>query len=251
MNFQNIFLIVIIILLLYLVVSFFYSAPQTTPLTSAETEQTVTITNLVNGASNNSNNTYAIWFYINDYTSIKAVNPNSAFVCSTQADIIPSGTVGTGQVGILYFQEGYIKAQFYTDNSLQIQIATTECTGATNNNYGVNIKNVPVQKWTQVIVTTTQSTIDCYIDGKLNYTINAPKLATCKTDKAIKITPTGRGFNGYTSMFQYLPNTINPQQAWDMYSLGYGNSMYNNIFGKYSIQISLLDNGNVQHSLTI
>ena len=60
----------------------------------------------------------------------------------------------------------------------------------------------------------------------------------------------GGGFDGWTSKFQYFPSPLNPQEAWNIYSAGYA-SPYANIFGSYQVQVSLLENGNAQSTVTI
>jgi hypothetical protein len=251
MNFQNIFLVGIIILLLYLVVSFFYAPPSSTPMTTANTTQTVKIPpTTLEGTSNSSNNTYSIWFYINDYSSIQTASITSP-TC-TQSLITssaPSSASPTTNSGILFFQKDYINAQFFIDNTLRIMIANACATPGNNVNL-ISITNIPVQKWTHLLVTTTPSTVDCYVDGKLNYTVNLVGSPSCNITNDVIITP-ANAFNGYTAMFQYKATTINPQEAWDIYSNGYGDSMYSNMFGKYTVQMSILDNGEVTHSLTI
>ena len=58
----------------------------------------------------------------------------------------------------------------------------------------------------------------------------------------------GGGFDGWTSKFQYFPNSLNPQEAWNIYTKGYGGG---NMLNAYQVQISLLENGTTQSSYTI
>jgi len=111
------------------------------------------------------------------------------------------------------------------------------------------IKNVPIQKWTNVTISVFGRSLDVYMDGKL--------VKTCILDGVpspsqadVFVTPLG-GFSGWTSKFAYYPSPLNPQQAWDIYQLGYGASWLSSLFGKYSMQISFLENGTQTSSLTI
>ena len=54
------------------------------------------------------------------------------------------------------------------------------------------------------------------------------------------VTPNG-GFSGWTSKFQYWPESCNPQKAWNIYKKGYGGSWLGNMFGKYTVKISLME----------
>jgi hypothetical protein len=51
------------------------------------------------------------------------------------------------------------------------------------------------------------------------------------------------GFYGWTSKFQYWPNAVDPQFAWDIYKAGYGGGFLSSLFGQYQVKISLLNNG--------
>jgi len=280
MNVQNIFLIGVILFLLYITVSFFAtSGGTTTGMTSATTNQTVTIPMNSTTPANSSNNTFAIWFYIDDFvksnliansnlgissstynpttpaggsTTYSCLAPSSAGYAgcptNTSSTLAPFGdpsTASSTQTGILFASKSYITAQIFSDGTLQVLIGST----ATNLNLIV-INNTPVQKWCQLIITTTNYSADAYLDGKLYSTISLEGQPSCNMSNSIYVTP-GKGFVGYTSKFQYLNETINPQTAWNMYSAGYGGSMYSNTFGRYNVQVALLDQEKVQQRKTI
>ena len=90
--------------------------------------------------------------------------------------------------------------------------------------------------------------MDVYIDGKLVKTCLLPGVAMVSSNTDVYLTPKG-GFNGWTSKFQYWPNALNPQQAWNVYTQGYKPGITSS--NDYQIQISLTENGNVQNSITI
>jgi len=91
--------------------------------------------------------------------------------------------------------------------------------------------------------------MDIYIDGKLVRTCLLPGVASVNNSADIYITPLG-GFEGWTSNFQYYPNSINPQEAWNIYTRGYSNGL-SSMFNNYQVQISLVENGTTQSSVTI
>jgi hypothetical protein len=111
-----------------------------------------------------------------------------------------------------------------------------------------SVTNVPIQKWVNLVISVYGRTMDLYIDGKLVKTCLLPGIANVNNDSNVYMSPQG-GFNGWTSKFQYYPNPINPQQAWDIYRQGYSNGM--NIFSAYQLQVSLINNGTTAGSLTI
>jgi hypothetical protein len=90
--------------------------------------------------------------------------------------------------------------------------------------------------------------MDLYIDGKLVRTCLLPGVASINNNSNVYVTPAG-GFNGWTSKFQYFPNSINPQDAWNIYTSGY--SSLSSMFNAYQLQISLVENGTTEKSITI
>ena len=89
---------------------------------------------------------------------------------------------------------------------------------------------------------------DVVIDGKLVKTCLLPGTANVNNNSDVYVTPQG-GFDGWTSKFQYYPNSLNPQEVWNIYSKGYGGQGWFN--NTYSLQVSLLENGAQQSSFTI
>jgi hypothetical protein len=113
-----------------------------------------------------------------------------------------------------------------------------------------NVSNVPIQKWVNLIVSVYGTTLDAYIDGKLVSTFVMNGVAKINPGNSLYVTPLG-GFNGFTARFQYFPNPINPQQAWDIYRDGYGANFLGSLLGSYQLKIALINNGVVQNSLTV
>ena len=85
------------------------------------------------------------------------------------------------------------------------------------------------------------------MDGKLVKTCLLPGVAMINTNSNVYITPNG-GFNGWTSKLQYWANPLNPQQAWNVYTKGYGTSIFNN---NYQLKVSFDENGTTKSSFTI
>ena len=127
-----------------------------------------------------------------------------------------------------------------------------DCANHTGNPSAVEsttITNVPIQKWTNVTISVYGRSLDIYLDGKLVQTTPLAGTAQVDPDASVYITPNG-GFSGWTSKFAYYPNALNPQEVWDIYSAGYGSSWLSNLFGKYNVKISFLENGTEDSSFT-
>jgi hypothetical protein len=88
------------------------------------------------------------------------------------------------------------------------------------------------------------------VDGKLVRTCVLPGVAKVNPDANITVTPMG-GFQGWTSNFEYWDDASNPQQAYNIYKSGFGGSLLGDLFNKYRIKISFLEDNQEQGSFEI
>ena len=119
--------------------------------------------------------------------------------------------------------------------------------GGTTVVHTCGVGNIPIQKWTNLVISVYGRTLDIYIDGKLVRTCLLPGVANVNENKSVYVTPMG-GFDGWTSKFQYYSDSLNPQQVWNIYSKGYTSGLF---AGNYQLQMSVLNNGTTQDSYTI
>ena len=84
--------------------------------------------------------------------------------------------------------------------------------------------------------------LDIYLDGELVKTCVLPGVPIVNKDANISLTP-GGGFDGFTSKFQYVPEPVNPQEAYNIYKAGYGGGGLGGAMDRYKVKISyLVDN---------
>ena len=112
------------------------------------------------------------------------------------------------------------------------------------------VRNFPLQKWVNLTVSLYGRTLDVYMDGKLVRTCILPGAAKTGTGGSIVVTP-GNGFDGWTSQTKYWPDATNPQQAYSIYKDGYGGSIIGNLFNKYRIRISFLEDNQTTGSFEL
>jgi hypothetical protein len=112
------------------------------------------------------------------------------------------------------------------------------------------VANVPIQKWVNLLVSVYSRSMDIYLDGKLVRTCLLPGVAKIDANAPAYITPNG-GFSGWTSKFQYFADSCDPQKAWNIYEAGYGASMLSNLFGKYTVKVSLMEGNTEDSSISI
>jgi len=114
-------------------------------------------------------------------------------------------------------------------------------------NHTCMVSNIPIQKWVNLVASVYGRSMDIYIDGKLVRTCLLPGVAKINNDLDIQVTPNG-GFDGWTSKIQYYPYSVNPQEAWNIYSAGYSNGL--SMFSTYQVKIAIKENGNEKSSIT-
>ena len=123
-------------------------------------------------------------------------------------------------------------------------------TQETGKSHKCTIRNFPLQKWVNLTVSLYGRTVDVYIDGKLVRTCILPGVAKSGTGGSILVTP-GNGFSGWTSQTRYWPDATNPQEAYGIYREGYGGSIIGNLFNKYRVRVSFLEDNQSKGSFEI
>jgi len=236
---KNIILFVIIIILLIIVIS--YIAKDVNTLTGLEvgtTMQKIEASDLDSTNPNSSNFTYSIWFYIDDW-NYRYGEPKVVFgrmvAGSKPLQPCPSVVLGALENNIVVSQTVF--------PGLDSAPTTTSTNTVTHR---CAVANIPVQKWVNLLVSTYGRSMDIYIDGKLVRTCVLPGVAKIDSTAPVYITPNG-GFSGWTAKFQYWADSCDPQTAWNIYEAGYGASMLGDLFGKYTVKVSLME-GNTEDS---
>jgi hypothetical protein len=215
-------------------------------LQNGKTSSTILGSSLANGGSNAplSNFAYSVWFYINDwnyrYGEPKVIfgRMDSTSSSSSSGDV--SGISGKGPCPVVHLGE--------TENNLVVSLACFPSGSSESDKvvpiiHRCQVSNVPIQRWVNVTLSVYGRTLDVYLDGKLVKTCLLPGVAKINNSSNIYVTPNG-GFDGYTSKLRYFPNPMNPQDAWNLYSKGYGGSTWpTSSSSRPEIEVSLVKNG--------
>jgi hypothetical protein len=196
--------------------------------------QTVPAANLEKaGAGNTSNFTYSIWFYIDEW-NYRYGEPKVLFgrmASGTSNEPCPVVTFGAMQndmsISLLVYP-GSSSSQADSAQSSSPSMVHT-----------CSVANVPIQKWTNLLISAYGRTLDVYLDGKLVRTCVLPGVAKIDAIAPVYITPNG-GFSGWTSRFQYWADATDPQTAWNVYRKGYGGGMLSNAFSRrYGLKVAV------------
>ena len=114
------------------------------------------------------------------------------------------------------------------------------------------VKNVPIQKWVNVIVSFNNRTLDIYMNGKLVKTCYMDEPPKISASDDVVISPTGKTFSGMTSKFKFWNTSMDPQKAWYTYSDGFAPGLgLASFFNKYKFKMALLENNIETTSVTI
>lgn len=244
---------IIIVVLVFMLLSYLFTDPNTLQsMQDGKTATTISASSLATNGSNvpSSNFSYSIWFYINDW-NYRYGEQKVIFGRMGTPSATGSGSIG-GVNGLDPCPAVVLGA---VENNISVSLgcypgANQEPTTPGGNTvvHTCSVANVPIQKWVNLIVSVYGRSMDLYINGKLVRTCLLPGVASVNNASNIYVTPMG-GFDGSTSQFQYFPDSMNPQQAWNIYTAGY--SSWSSMFSTYQLQVSLVENGQTQSSVTI
>jgi len=249
----SIVLTIVVIVLVIMLIRYILIDPYTLQnIQDGQTASTISASSLATNGSNvpSSNFAYSIWFYINDwnyrYGEAKVIFGRMGASSGTdQGSVSGVGGLDPCPAVVLGAVENNLSVSLGCYPGVDQEPTTT---GGNTVVHTCTIANVPIQKWVNLVVSVYGRTMDLYIDGKLVRTCLLPGVASINNSSNVYVTPSG-GFNGWTSKFQYYPNSLNPQDAWNIYSQGY--SSWSSMFNTYQVQISLVENGTTQSSVTI
>ena len=249
----SIVITIVVIVLILMLLRYIFSDPYTLQgLQDGKTTSTINASDLATNGSDvpSSNFAYSIWFYINDWNyrygekkvifgRMGANSGNGSGSISGISGLDPCPAVVLGAV------ENNISVSLGCYPGIDQEPTTP---GGNTVVHTCSIANVPIQKWVNLIISVYGRTMDLYIDGKLVRTCLLPGVASINNNANVFVTPAG-GFDGWTSKLQYYPNSLNPQEAWNIYTRGYGS--WSSMFNSYQVEISLVENGTTQSTVTI
>jgi len=249
----SIVITIVVVILLFMLIRYLMIDPYTLQgIQSGETASVISASSLATNGSNvpSSNFAYSIWFYVNDW-NYRYGEPKVVF-----GRMGAQSTTGSGSIdGVSGLDPCPAVVLGAVENNIDVSLGCypginqePTTSGGTTVVHTCSVANVPMQKWVNLVVSVYGRSMDLYIDGKLVRTCLLPGVASINNNSNVYVTPAG-GFNGWTSKFQYFPNSINPQDAWNIYTSGY--SSLSSMFNAYQLQISLVENGTTEKSITI
>jgi hypothetical protein len=245
----SILIVIVVIVFVIMLLRYIFVDPYTLQeIKNGKDASTISASSLAtNGDAPSSNFAYSIWFYINDW-NYRYGEPKVIYGRMGQAS-----TDGTGSIsGINGVGPCPAVVLGPVENNVSVSLAcfpgSENAEGGDSVIHTCMVSNIPIQKWVNLVVSVYGRSMDLYIDGKLVRTCLLPGTAKVNNNADVYVTPKG-GFDGWTARLQYYPNSLNPQEVWNIYTKGYSNAL--SIFGAYSVEVSLMENGSEKSSVTI
>lgn len=248
-----IFIVILIILIIIIIRSYIVNNNILTKLSDAKTQQTIPNSSLASSSTTGSSNyAFSIWFYINDW-SYRYGEPKIIFARQDLTSLIPSSgttpSTGSGSYPQPCVTLGTISNDLIIELAVNPNTSSSTTTPSPTLIPPCTIQNIPIQQWVNFTMSIYGKTLDTYINGKLVKTCVLTGVPTISTADVI-VTP-GGGFDGSTAKLAYYPNSLNPEQAWNIYEDGYSGGILSNLTGSYQLNVSVLQNGIEEASLTI
>lgn len=119
------------------------------------------------------------------------------------------------------------------------------------------IPNISVQKWNNLTLSVDTRTLDVYLDGKLRnsfimhglynnfYSTSEKKNIyignMAQGTGAANNEGLNSGFEGFITRIRYENDSINPQEAYNIYKEGIDKSLAKSLFNKYRLKVSFLE----------
>ena len=260
MNPLTIVIAILAIVLIFMLLNYLVTDPYTLQnIQDGKTASTIPAEDLPTNGTDvpSSNFAYSVWFYVNNwnyrYGKPKIIFGRMGAVTADGEGSVP-GVNGKNPcpLVVLGAVENNIAISVSCFPGAEEAPATSTTTPATTQartiTHTCSVTNIPIQKWVNLTMSVYGRTLDIYIDGKLVRTCLLPGIVSVNNNSDIQVTPLG-GFEGWTAKLQYYPNSINPQEAWNIYTKGY--SSWASSFKSYDVEISLMENGVAQNTITI
>jgi len=230
MDIKKILFYVVIFLVIYSLYKWLFRDPASSNLLDmgSAKEETIIKSEKIKGNKDSTFFAYSFWIYVSSWEVGEKI-------------IIKKGGVG----------EYCPKIELDSNvNDLKITLATLGTTGDSGNKQTITVKNIPLQKWTHIVITTNNQSMDSYLDGKLVKTSllgGSPKIYG---DKDIHICP-GGGYDGYIAKVRYYSRTLNPREVYELYKEGPSKSLFGNLLGKYKLKFAYYVDNKEEGALTI
>lgn len=233
MNLLTVFIFVLIIVLIYAVYKLLTKTTTTVSGFSDATKQLV-----VPNQKTNAN--YSVWIYVDAWkNSATAATQYKKNILTRLGTVnTSSSTTGTAPIYLLHLDNA--------TNDLHLRIALSGTASVTTTYQTCTIRNIKLQKWVNITMSIYGNTVDLYLDGKLVKTCVLTAMPIALTDTNLYVGgsfgvsgSTDGDLSGYISNVLYKNDYFTPEDAWDIYSAGYGGAGMFDFANRYKLNFSI------------
>ncbi len=221
--------------------------------------------------NNSSNYSYAIWFVVDDWninygsvkniihfsenstssntqsentntnTNIPFLNPNQNNCCAAFDRFENDLLIGIKTFAQTTNQDSMSPPSLLPSSNYYSQQLVTNKPNFRYETF--KISNINIQKWVCLICSVEGRTLDIYLQGKLVRSFILPGVAAGLINNNVYIGGEN-SFNGYVSRFQYFTNSLNPQDAYNIYREGLDSDLIGDLLNKYHMKIQFYEYNN-------
>jgi hypothetical protein len=133
-------------------------------------------------------------------------------------------------------------------NVLKIKFNTVESATITQND-PIEIPNISIQKWVNIVVCFGDNKVDTYINGKLEKSTitQFPQFVLNNNKPSVQpfiFTPADTTYTGYISNTRYYGYFLSPQEVWEIYKDGFSENLLGNFLNQYNAAFIFYENQN-------
>lgn len=166
--------------------------------------------------------TWSTWIFIDNASSGNNNNPKRIF--SKGGDSVTGNTFAMNSPG-LYLYDGITS----NSNAITLVMSKFDDTSITNTSSNIEqivIKNIPIQKWVNIIIRVQNRTIDVYINGILSTRDNLTQVIK-QNYGDIFVGDDANGMNGFISSLRYFDHAIGNMKIQEIIQQGPNLKMIN------------------------
>lgn len=227
MNSKLVLAVIVILLLLYVI----FKALTTNYTTLGTMQKWTNKTTLTGGTLPNSfkaNSAISVWFYIKDWAN--------------SANVVKFFNTATATGSPIFS----VKLKDNT-NTITIKPRSSNATDC-------EISDFPLQKWVNLLISFNGTAMDVYVDGKLVKSCVVNMGSEIAKTQSIVLgedpTSTNSIDVGFITNVKLKATPIAPQEAWDIYSQGFGGSPWSDLLNKYKVKLSFIVDNQEQTSVS-
>ena len=244
MDLTNIVYVIIFLVVLYYLISWFTAS--SVSLSKIQKAHVPVVISKDKTNTSKSNFAYSIWINVGSWSGDDDFGRDKIiFAKSTSEPVLTDKSWNPSTDTILGMTLGK------HENNINIKVAYTD-SSSTHKFHNCTIHNVPLQKWVNIIISIDTRVLDVYMNGKLVKTciIEKPPELGSSGDYKVFLTPAG-GFSGETANFRFFKNSLNPQEAWNVYKAGFGSGLLSGLVNKYKLKVAFLKDDTEFNSFVI